>query len=181
MWDFVIAKAINNFAYGTFLDKISWLISYRPFLICSVAIIALMIFWKDKKYGKYFFVAFVIAVAMYGLFNEILWKGFLADEIWFSERPYLAYPNDIFPIGKLNTDSSFPSNHLSFLTLSLVVICYFYRKRQIWILSLLAIILMALSRIHNGMHYPTDVLGGILTGMIYGIVGIKIANYIYKK
>jgi len=181
MLDFVIAKVINNFAHGTFLDKISWLISYRLFLIGAIAVIVLIILWKDKKYGKYLFIAFIIAAAMHGLFNEVLWKEVFADDIWFRERPYVAHPDDIFPIGNLNTDNSFPSNHLSFLTLSIVVICYFYRKRWVWFSSVFAIILMSLSRIHNGMHYPTDILGGIITGMLYGIIGIEIADYIYRK
>ncbi|MCX8158672.1 MAG: phosphatase PAP2 family protein [Candidatus Pacearchaeota archaeon] len=175
-WDFVVAKAINNFAKGSFIDSISWFISYRAFVIGLIAFIALIILWKDKKYGKYFFIAFMIAICLHGLFNEVLWEKALANKIWYREPPHLAYPNEIVQIGHPNRETSFPSDHMSFLTLSLVIICYYYRKRWVWLTSLFAIILMGLSRIHNGMHYPTDVLGGIITGAIYAIIGIKTSN-----
>ncbi len=35
---------------------------------------------------------------------------------------------------------------------------------------------MALSRLHNGMHYPTDILGGIVLGLIYGVIAIILSK-----
>jgi membrane-associated phospholipid phosphatase len=96
-------------------------------------------------------------------------------------RPYIAHPGEILPIGALSTDSSFPSAHLSFLTAFLFVICYYYRKNWVFLTSIFAILLMAFSRMHNGMHYPSDILGGFAFGLIYGLIAVKIAGYFGKR
>lgn len=35
---------------------------------------------------------------------------------------------------------------------------------------------MAFARIHNGMHYPSDVVAGAVLGILYGLAGIRIVN-----
>ena len=34
-------------------------------------------------------------------------------------------------------------------------------------------VVMCLSRVHDGMHYPTDVLAGSALGMVYGALAIQ--------
>jgi membrane-associated phospholipid phosphatase len=41
------------------------------------------------------------------------------------------------------------------------------RRRWMWILSALLMILIPLSRIYLGVHFPTDVLGGLVLGVIW--------------
>jgi undecaprenyl-diphosphatase len=56
----------------------------------------------------------------------------------------------------------------------LTVFVYFYKKYWIvWTSAILFALLMAFARIHNGMHYPTDVLAGTALGIVYGIIAIK--------
>jgi membrane-associated phospholipid phosphatase len=42
-------------------------------------------------------------------------------------------------------------------------------------------LLMAFSRMHNGMHYPSDVLMGSLLGIGYWLLSVWIAKKIMKK
>ena len=44
--------------------------------------------------------------------------------------------------------------------------------------ALLLAILIAFSRLYIGVHYPTDVLGGMLVGLFCGWCGLRIANKI---
>ena len=41
--------------------------------------------------------------------------------------------------------------------------------------------LIALSRLYVGVHYPTDVLGGLIVGLFSGWAGWKIEELIMKK
>jgi membrane-associated phospholipid phosphatase len=181
MLDFVIVKAVNEFGRGTILDYFSGVISLKSLVAVIVIIIALLILQKDKKKGKIIFVAILVALSMHFLITEGIIKEGIASFGLDRARPYIAHPGEIMPIGALNTDSSFPSGHVASLTAFLFVLCYYYRKNWVWITSIFAILLMGFSRIHNGMHYPSDILGGVAFGLIYGLVAVKIAGYFGKR
>ncbi|MEI6118168.1 MAG: phosphatase PAP2 family protein [bacterium] len=63
-------------------------------------------------------------------------------------------------MGKQYNDSSFPSSHMVLtVAMATVSILLFPAVRPYAILYAL---LMAWSRMHNGMHYPSDILAGTL-------------------
>lgn len=100
----------------------------------------------------------VLAALMLGLiFGEILLKP-LFGRI----RPFEAY--DLFPtILDKTRGFSFPSGHTtsSFAAASILV----YRSgKRAWIFLLLAVGI-ALSRLYYLVHYPSDIVGGILLGI----------------
>jgi len=51
----------------------------------------------------------------------------------------------------------------------------------VWPHALAFVLLMAFSRMHNGMHYPSDVLAGTMLGICYGITGVWIAKKVIKN
>ena len=79
-------------------------------------------------------------------------------------RPFIADAS-IIPLSS-ETSYSFPSGHASFFfTLSTVV--YFYNKRWgLWFYA--ASLLIGLARVMAGVHYPTDILGGAVLGVVVG-------------
>ncbi len=72
------------------------------------------------------------------------------------------------------TDFSFPSGHTaaSFATVSAL---YFSRQR-LWKPALALAVLISFSRLYLYVHYPTDVLAGIMLGIIVGFMGCKLAE-----
>jgi len=70
----------------------------------------------------------------------------------------------------------------------ITIFTHYYRKTQstktrlkwitklVWPTGIIFALLMAFSRIHNGMHYPTDVIAGGIFGILYGSIGIYITN-----
>lgn len=78
------------------------------------------------------------------------------------------------------TDSfSFPSSHAVNNFAAAMFFSFFYRNLK-WILFSVAT-LMALSRIFVGVHYPSDVVGGALIGILIGYILAVFYNYLLIK
>jgi len=62
---------------------------------------------------------------------------------------------------------SFPSTHTSTAFVSATILGKFFHSAR-WIFYTIAI-LVGLSRIYYGVHYPLDVIGGLIQGILIGI------------
>ena len=67
-------------------------------------------------------------------------------------------------------DFSFPSGHTA-ASFASVMALYLAGEKKIWISSLGLAVLIAFSRLYLYVHYPTDVLGGVIIGVMAGALG----------
>ena len=74
------------------------------------------------------------------------------------------------------TGQSFPSGHTQGSTTFWVSCILQIRRTWIYIVGILAILLVGYSRLYLGVHYPIDVIGGILIGFMW----VFISNYIFE-
>ncbi|MFH1657262.1 MAG: phosphatase PAP2 family protein [bacterium] len=85
--------------------------------------------------------------------------------LFFRDRPYEAIEGARV-LGRLWTNSSFPSGHMASSIAALVIIAYLFKIPLKWIIILSTLILfLGFARIYTGMHYFSDVIGGILVGL----------------
>ena len=73
------------------------------------------------------------------------------------------------------SDKSFPSGHTTAAFSAMTAIFLVGNKRVSWLAFLFGI-LMGISRIYLGVHYASDVLGGILVGLIAGSAAVFIIS-----
>ena len=93
-------------------------------------------------------------------------------------RPYDVNTTIQLLVPKLQ-DFSFPSGHTS-ASFTIVSALYF-AKDSLWKPTLVLACLIAVSRLYLYVHYPTDVLGGIILGILSGYAGYRIIAYIAKQ
>ena len=110
--------------------------------------------------------------------------GAIAVNVWLKvviarPRPYADVNGFYYPLWVLlgshvESDFSFPSGHTNAAFATMIPVFVLGRKNWSW-LALCFGILMGISRIYLVVHYPSDVLGGMITGTIAGLIGVLIA------
>lgn len=154
---------------GTLLDTFSMYISNIALMLASFGLIIVYMIWQKNKLWKPLLFAVIASGAISYTINEWLFKILFSEIGIFRPRPWIIHP-DILAIGHTFRDSSFPSSHMAFTTLMMMIVTYFETKFLKY--GVIIILVMWLSRIHNGMHYPTDVLIGTCMGAIYAFLGL---------
>lgn len=168
-----IVKFFNRLGRGTMLDPLARFVSNVAFLSVLWMTIIACVFFLDGQNGARAAAAMAVSIGLHLLLTAGLLKRGLGYK---KNRPYIAHPSDVVPLGEKHDDSSFPSSHMS-ANLSLIsVLVFFYPA--IWPVAIIWVVLMAFARIHNGMHYLSDAMIGGALGTLYGIIGIFYSNII---
>ncbi|MBM2821160.1 MAG: family phosphohydrolase [Candidatus Berkelbacteria bacterium] len=181
MIEFKIVYYLNHLGQGTFLDVITKFVSSSDSLILLWIALALISLIFDKRNGKLIFLGSLLIIIIYLVLNDLIIKQGILEHIFYRQRPYISNPTQIFPLGDLWKDSSFPSGHMANTLAFITFYIYFYRKYWTYILGIVLAFLMAFSRMHNGMHYPSDVFVGSLFGIGYGFLVVYVINKIRSK
>jgi undecaprenyl-diphosphatase len=176
--DFALARFLNQLGRG-FIDPVTDLVCEVPLLVVVWLVLVLLALRFDREDGRRVGVAVLCAVAIHFVISEGLLKHLVLAELPMRVRPYLAHPGEIVPVGHEFTDSSFPSSHAASTAAIVTVFGQAYRRYAT--AGALFVLVMCFSRVHNGMHYPTDVLAGSLLGLGYGALAIRAVAEVARR
>lgn len=171
--DDALARFANHLGAGI-IDPFTSLICAVPFLAVAWPLLFALAVWGHSQPRRALIARLVIAVVLFVVFNELVLKHALGV---YRERPYLADP-DIVAVGFPFTDSSFPSSHAASTAAGATVLGHAF-PRFAW-LGVAAVLVMDFARVHNGMHYPSDVLSGTVFGVVYGAVAIAVVSRVVR-
>lgn len=154
--------------FTPFLEFISFLGNGGICLI--IFSLVLMLFRSTRRYGT----AMLLAVAIGALFTNCFLKIVVARP-----RPYVDESSVFHEIWlimgqHMESDKSFPSGHTTAAFSTMTALFLTGDKRWSWAAWIFAF-LMGLSRIYLMVHYPSDVLGGIVVGLAAGMLGTLLA------
>ena len=176
---------IQEYIRNDFLDPIMIFITHTGDygILCIAVAFILILIPKTRILGH--LTGFSIGIEF--IINNVLIKNLVARI-----RPYEVIEDLILMI-EPQPDYSFPSGHtgvtFAFAGVMLYALIYGidgglsktkgYRLATLG--TLLYAVLLAFSRLYVGVHYPTDVLGGLFIGLISGCAGYHIEKAVRKK
>lgn len=129
-------------------------------LLYCVVICILLCIKRTRKYAIYFAASIITAILMTTLIKYSVQRP----------RPFIEQNiSEIMKIVKSSEYSlSFPSGHTTAMTVVVTTYWLYYRKQAV--ICILAVIVMAWSRMYLSMHYPLDTLFGMMIGVLISVL-----------
>jgi undecaprenyl-diphosphatase len=162
--DFSILEFIRENLSCGFMDAVMKLFTYAGEwgAVWIVIAIGLLLTPKYRRLGITMSVGLIACL----IIGNILLKNLIARD-----RPFIADPDIILSISP-PSGYSFPSGHsfTAFTSASILSSC----SRKAAAAAIPAAILIAFSRLYFSVHYPSDVLCGMLLGIVTGLAAYRL-------
>ncbi len=162
----IFFRFINHLAgANSILDWLAiFLAQYTPYIF----IIVLIYLWFKANYNYK-------NIVLYATYTAILAIGlnFIISLFYFHPRPF------VLKLGRTliqhGIDSSFPSDHTTFMLAIACTFLYFMQTRKIGLFFLVFGLLAGFSRVYVGVHFPLDIIGSLVVASLsaYLIVLLK--------
>ncbi len=164
-WEFIILNALQNI-HKTILDNIMIFLSNIGEYGIVWIIFSFALFIKRKYRACAILV--IIALLINYIECDIIIKNIIQRE-----RPCVVNPIDM--IVSIPKSYSFPSGHTSSSFAASTII--FLHNKKFGVTALILAILIAFSRMYLYVHFPTDIIGGI----VFGILNALLVSFLYNK
>ncbi|MDO4976651.1 MAG: phosphatase PAP2 family protein [Eubacteriales bacterium] len=164
--DFQILYAIQS-VHSPILDQLNLVItkivgSYGQ--IWLILAIALLIFKKTRKTGFCIILSYILVLVL----GQFVLKDLIA-------RPRPCHLDESIKLLVTRPDSfSCPSTHTAWSFAAATAI--FLNHKKAGILALIAAIIVGFSRLYLFVHFPSDVLVGMVMGILLAVISVKLIN-----
>lgn len=185
-FDYAILEFFHNLNVGPlggFFDvffKFITLLGEEGLFLIILSII-FMLFKKTRKVGF----AMLLAIIVGSLITNVTVKPLVARP-----RPFQNETSEFYNLfyqwwqdaGSVQVgEKSFPSGHTTSAMAAMAGYFFVSKKKSISWTAFIFAILMGMSRIFLCVHYPSDVVGGLIAGLIAGLVAAALINLLYSK
>ena len=148
------------------------LLAEKGILFIIIAIVFMM-FRRTRKLGICMFGAIVCGAII---------TNFVLKDIIARPRPFIA--SETYKLwweaagAVLEDGFSFPSGHATATMAAMTAVFLYCNKKYSW-LGFIVVVLMGVSRNYLMVHYPSDILGGVISGLIGAVIAYYITKLIY--
>lgn len=149
-------------------------ITEKGILLLLIAIL-LILFRKTRKLG----ICMFGAVCCGAILTNFILKDFIARPRPFVDETSIFNTWWKFVGSPFESEYSFPSGHATSIMagmMSIILVC----KNKKKYFAIIPVILIGMARNYLMVHYPSDVLAGIVVGIVASLIAYLITNLIYK-
>lgn len=154
--DLFIFQKINQLAL-----KYLWLDTLAIFFAkyFGYILIFLLLLFLIKNFKKYW------QIVTLSFLSAILARFIIVDIVrWFFDRPRPFVENHVNLLLDRVNQSAFPSGHAAFF-FAIAMVIYLYNKKA-GLLFFIASLLITIARVFTGVHWPLDILAGVIIGIL---------------
>ena len=172
----MVEKANSLIGHYVWLDKT---FAYLGMGLVYLVPVILISMWFYSRYSK----QPTLQILFSGILPWFVFNKLFQHFIWFRPRPYTAADISIQEVLFHRPDYSFPSDHATLLAaVTVAAFLIGYKKVGWWFLGIG--IIVCILRVVTGVHYPLDIVAGIVSGtlgayVVYWLRG-PLTKYIYN-
>ncbi len=170
-----IDHAIFFFFQGLQRPWLDYFLAWPTYLgdtkvLLSFLLPAVLIF--DKKNAFRTIAAISIALLIVGYASPTL------KELFHRPRPHIFWENVHVIFAKPHNDA-FPSGHAMVIFAAMFMLSHYYPKLSPWFYA--AAVWVGMTRVYVGAHYPTDIVGGMIFGVLCGWLASVIVKFYSQR
>jgi undecaprenyl-diphosphatase len=164
MLDYLIFEKINTLT-GRWQLLDAFAIFFAKYFSYFLIFLTLLFLFKNfKKYWPIIEKATLAGIISRLGFTEIIYF------FWKRPRPFMGHKVNL--LINYPSNPSFPSGHAAFY-FAFSTVVYSYNKKA-GLLFFLASFLISFSRVFCGIHWPSDIIGGLMIGVISGFIVLRL-------
>lgn len=175
--DLVIFKFINQALSFDWLNQTTPVVTdlshYTWFRILIPLIVIFFFYKKFKRAGITYFLFFILSLST----SDFI--GGQIKKIVLRPRPFQITETQTIRRAPGAENRSFYSNHTSNMFTAAKYLSAFFPQARLGLYA--AAMIIGFTRIHVGVHYPSDVLFGALIGVLWGLLFSMLAKKIALK
>lgn len=162
--DVSLFRFINSSLSNRVFDQWMPFMSDSPWLACILISICVWLLFRGGARGRICVLMLVLALVLGNWLVVDSFKNAVGRL-----RPFVVLAGVHLRVG-MGDSFSMPSSHAA-NWFSATLVLFVYYRRSIWAMLPLAL-LVCVSRVYNGVHYPSDVLAGAIFGAGYSVAVI---------
>ena len=135
---------------------------------------SIVLYWILDRAGEQIFFSMITSVPINCMAKTAISRPrpFVAGDVTKLDPPLSA--------SSLGDNLSFPSGHAQATASFYGAAALGLKRMRVWIVSVLVMLLVACSRLYFGVHYPTDVIAGLLFGLLVALFWSFIFDHCYR-
>ena len=138
--------------------------------------LALLIYKPTRRFGT----AMLLGVTIGAICTNLFLKVFISRPRPYADESSLFHQLWLLVGQNLESDKSFPSGHTTAAFAAMTPAFILGKPKVKWAAVIFAV-LMGIARIYLVVHYPSDVLAGMIVGIFAGCVSVLIAQKLPRK